>query len=163
MYVKGFKTFNHDMTNRYGVKFEIGKLYISSGFVRFKYNGFHLCNNFEDTLRYFDAFNEQVNICSVLGYGDIDVYNDEYYGYYDMYAVQKLYIDSILSRDSILKMAKELPNYRLQRFVSLYKLTEEEIDFLKPYTDDVGNAIEYYQHQKINVYEGSDNSGKNNS
>lgn len=164
MCVEGFKAFNNDMTNRYGMKFETGKIYLSKdSIVKFRNGGFHLCKNFEDTLRYFDAFNEQINICSVLGFGNTDIYNDEYYGYYDMYAVQKLYIIKMLSRDEILQMAKELSEFRLERFVSLYKLSKEEIEFLKPYPTTVFDAIEFYQYGNQKVYERSDNSGKNNS
>lgn len=163
MFITGYKAFNKDMTNRYGTKFLIGILYTSNGIVKFKNNGFHLCKNFEDTLRYFDAFNEQINICKVSGFGNIDKYNNEYYGYLDMYAVEKLYIDKLLNRNEILEMAKDLPNYRLEKFVSLYKLTQEEIDFLKPFSDDVDSAIKYYQYRNNKVYERSGYNGKNNS
>ncbi len=58
----GYKCFNSDLTNRYGSKFEVGKTYHAKGDIKFgnNGNGFHMCKNMEDTLRYFDAFNDNV-------------------------------------------------------------------------------------------------------
>ena len=159
MYVRGFKAFNSDMTNRYGIKFEVGCVYLSNDIVKFRTSGFHLCKNFEDTLRYFDAMNGQINICSVVGFGDVDKYNDEYYGYYDMYSAQKMYIHKILSREDIIKMAKDLNDIRLERFVSLYKLTDSELEYLKPYSDKVEDAIKYHQYGDSKVYKRRCNNG----
>ena len=57
--------FNDDLTNRYGTKFEVGKTYHANGDIKFGNdgNGFHMCKNIEDTLRYFDAFNDNIRIC----------------------------------------------------------------------------------------------------
>ena len=60
----GYKCFNENLINRYGTKFEIGKIYHANGNIKFgnKGNGFHLCKNLEDTLRYFKSFNYKINI-----------------------------------------------------------------------------------------------------
>ena len=91
MEVKGYKAFNKGLTNRYGRKFELGKKYSTTGEISFGNdgNGFHFCKNIEDTLRYFDAVNDEISICEVKGSGDRILKEDEYYGYYEMYIVEK--------------------------------------------------------------------------
>ena len=100
MEVRGFKCFKSGLINLYGTKFEVGKLYIMPGAIKFGLdgNGFHLCKRMEDTLRYYDAMHEEVDICEVVGSGKISESFDEYYGYYDMYAVSKLEILKKLTR-----------------------------------------------------------------
>lgn len=97
----GYKCFNDDLTNRYGTKFEVGKTYHANGDIKFGNdgNGFHMCKNIEDTLRYFDAFNDNIRICLVYGFGEFNEYDDEYNGYYDMYSYEYLTILKELSRE----------------------------------------------------------------
>ena len=61
----GFKVFDYGLINRYGFKYELNKTYHTDGELRFGIdgNGFHMCKNIEDTLRYFDAFNDNIRIC----------------------------------------------------------------------------------------------------
>ena len=162
--VSGFKAFNEDYTNRYGQVFEPGKLYESfDEVIKFQKTGFHFCKNLEDTLRYYDGFSE-VKIAKVVGIGNIDEYEDDYYGYYDMYSSEKLYILYFLSReeiyDYILRIAEKGPFYvdRVIRFVSGFKITnEEKIQLLSAVKDQyqkqrLVKAIKYYQEGKINIY-----------
>ena len=102
----GYKCFNEDLTNRYGAEFKVGKTYHVSGNIKFGNdgNGFHMCKNMEDTLRYFDAFNGNVRICLVYGFGKSNKYNDEYNGFYD--------------NDNILKCIK----YYQENMEDVYKL-----------------------------------------
>ena len=60
--IEGYKCFSEGLVNRYGVKFEIGKIYHTENEVKYQYNGFHMCANLEDTLRYFDAMDDTVDI-----------------------------------------------------------------------------------------------------
>lgn len=71
MSVIGYKCFHEDLTNRYGIHFKVGHIYFAQDLVQFGNfgNGFHLCKNMEDTLRYFDAMNQAVCICKVKGSG----------------------------------------------------------------------------------------------
>ena len=73
MEIIGYKCFNKDLLNRYGKKFRLGKIYITEGSIKFgnSGNGFHLCKNMENTFRYFDAMNENVDICKVRASGVI--------------------------------------------------------------------------------------------
>ena len=157
MEVVGYKCFNSNITNRYGMKFEIGKIYFTKGIVKFGINGngFHLCKNIEDTLRYFDAINSQVNICIVKGSKNIITYFDEYNGYYDMFAVEQLEIIKKITRKEIIDIAINLNNIRVKRFISGYRLDKNEIELFKNKFEkdkDVLNVIAYYQEEKLDVY-----------
>ena len=90
-------------TNHYGKKFEVGKIYIAPGIIKFgtNGNGFHMCRNMEDTFRYFDT--ENMTVCKVIGSGEMDEGFDHYYGFYEMYAVKRLKILKELSRLEIIE------------------------------------------------------------
>lgn len=125
MIVRGYKCFNEDFTNRYGMKFEIGKIYIADKNTKVK--KFHLCKNLEDTFRYFDALNNDVRICEVIGDGEVSVYSEKYQGYYDMYSVSQLEIKKELTHDEIISYGLNLDSNKVKRFIEGFKLTEEEM------------------------------------
>ena len=146
------------MTNRYGKTLEVGKAYSTNGEAKFGNdgNGFHFCKNLEDTLRYFDAFNNEVNICYVRGFGDIATYEDEYNGYYDMYSSTNIEILKKLERDEIINYVINLPEYRVSRFISLFKLTNDEIELFREKFKNsyiVNDMISYYQLKDKDVFE----------
>ena len=156
MEIFGYKCFNKDLTNNYGKKFSVGKIYITSGAIKFgnNGNGFHLCKNIEDTFRYFDT-EEGVNICEVIGRGNYKKYNDNYNGYYDMYCVEQLEILKLLSREEIINIGLNLTDIRALRFVSTFHLTEEEINLFKEkYKDSTSvlDAIAYHRENDKDVY-----------
>ena len=156
--VIGYKAFNSDLTNRYGLKFKVGKIYFSTGAISFgnNGNGFHLCKNIEDTFRYFDA--EKITICKVIGSGLFAKNNsqeDDYYDFDDMYSVEKLIILKKLTRIEIIQEGLKLDEHRAKRFVFLFPLTEDEIILFKEKFKDypmVIDAIAYYQENDKTVY-----------
>lgn len=153
----GYKCFNKDMTNNYGVKFEVGKTYTVNEPIIFglKGNGFHIAERLEDTLRYFDADKEEISICLVKGKDKIVESSDEYYGYYNLYAVQTLEILKKLSREEIIKIALSLYETRLIRFISTFKLSKEEIELFKEIYKNNFNIIsyiEYYQENDMDAF-----------
>jgi hypothetical protein len=151
MVIKGYKAINNDCSNRYGFKFEVGKTYFKDGEIKFgnNGNGFHLCLNIEDTLRYFDFFNERCLICEVEGSGEVKEFEDTYNDYYDMYVVSNIKITKIMSRKDILdEVLKSLNEIRICRFISGYKLTSNEIrKIIKKYYNNptILKYIDYYQ------------------
>ncbi len=157
MYIIGYKCFNENLTNKYGFKFEIGKLYTAHGTIKFgnNGNGFHLCKNMEDTLRYFDAFKNSVTIAEVLGSGKIVESFDDYYEYYNMYVTEKLRILKILTREEIINIELELNLDRVERFLSGFKLSKEEIELFKNKFNNnqtILQYIEYYQKGNIDAF-----------
>lgn len=129
----GYKCFNKGLVNRYGIKFEIGKIYHCDKEIKFGNDGhgFHVCKRLEDTLRYFDAMQAEVDICLVECYGKCDEQADDYYGYYDMYSFEYMIIKKILTREEIINYGLSLSGEQVERFISLFKLTKEEIDIFK--------------------------------
>jgi len=163
MEVVGYKCFALDadgnLINRYGSTFCVGNDYHADGDIKFgNYgNGFHMCQNFEDTFRYFDCCEEMYGVpygiilCKVVGSGDIDCYEDDYYGFYNMYAVSDLRILSIVSKKELIQMADNLNDERLKRFINLFGLVPQKYNyFLSKYEGNnlVTKHIKYYK----NVY-----------
>ena len=147
---KAYKCFDKGLKNRYGDTFEIGKVYHASKDIKYGINGngFHVCLNMEDTLRFFDALNEEVDICEVSCFGKSQRKDDEYYGYYDMYCVENIIINRILERNEIIEHALDLSYNQAIHFISTYRLITEEIELFKEKNKNnltIMNYIRYYQ------------------
>lgn len=94
----GYKVFNKGLTGNYGNTYELNKNYFYEGNIKFKHSGFHFCEHLEDTLRYYNSFESDIEICLIKAFGTIVTYNDEYYGYYDMHSssnfiILKVYLE----------------------------------------------------------------------
>ena len=157
MIIIGYKCFNKDLINQYGFQYEIGKTYTVSGELKFgnNGNGFHFCRNLEDTLRYYDALKNNVDICLVIGSGNIITFEDNYYGYYDMYASENISIVKKLTRNEIIMYGYNLSEPRVNRFIAGYQLTEEEKEMFKSKFNrrsEVINTIEYYQEGNLDAF-----------
>lgn len=116
---------------------------------------YHMCQNFEDTLRYFDAMRKMVTICAVVGSGTITEAYDDYYGWYNMYAVSDIDIKQKLSRNEIISMALSLSENRVMRFLQLYKLSPIELILFKETFSSsykVQDCISYYQENDLDTY-----------
>lgn len=157
MEVHGFKAFNYDMTNRYGVLFEEGKTYtvnppISYGIFG---NGIHFAKRLEDTLRFVDGMREEVKIAMVTGSGDIISIDDLNNGYDDLFVAERIVIDKILTREEVIKIMLNKGSLFAARFISGYRLNLDEIAEFKErfFNDDIVlNAISYYQDGDLDVY-----------
>lgn len=145
MEINGFKAFNSDRTNRYGMLFEEGKEYSISGNVSFglKGNGFHMCSKIVDVFRYVDAIDEEVAVAKVIGSGKKQRFNDEYEGYYDMYACEKLKIVKFLTREEILAYVIKSSEFDIIKFLKTFRLNEDEI---KLFLELFGNEIQIRNH-----------------
>jgi hypothetical protein len=147
MAIEGYKAFYHDMTNNYGMKFEVGKSYHMDGPIKFgpKGNGFHMCTNMEDTCRYIE--DPDMKIARVKGFGTITEGFDDYNEYYDMYAVSDITICNLVLREEVIKHILECNELRACRFINTgFMLTEKEIEqFRRRYRNAsiVDNCIRY--------------------
>lgn len=156
--INGYKCFKKGLINSYGVSFQVGETYRSTGKIVFGVdgNGFHMCERLEDTLRFFDTFQEDVDICSVVGFGNYIKRSDKYNDYYDMYVVENIRIVRKLTREEIVLYGLNLPEMRLIRFLSLFKLDDiEKKLFLEKFNGDrlVNEYIDYYQNNKKDAFE----------
>ena len=127
--IHGFKCFKKGLETRYGQKMELNKIYTFEGSPIFRSSGYHMCENMEDTFRYFDCFEEEVDVCKVIGYPEYQKYEDEYYGFYDMYSCQGIELVEKLIRKQIIEMADNMCDFRFIRFINLYPLTHEELEY----------------------------------
>ena len=156
--IRGFKAFDSNMNNRYGKHFKEGEKYsvLGPSVYGTQGNGFHFCERLEDTLRYVDGMSDNIQIAEVVGFGDVVESFDNYYGYYDMYVASNIQIVRVLSREEIICNGLNMPEYRSERFVKGYRLTDYEIDLFKSAfreNDNVLRAIAYYQEGDGKAYE----------
>ncbi len=159
MQKEGFKAFNKNMTNQYGLQFEEGKTYsIPDNMILTKGTngtGFHYTPYLEDTLRYVNGMLEEIKIARVTAGKEIITFDDEYNGYYDISAARELTIDHIMTREEILNHMLKQSDFSLIRFVQGYKLTKEEInEIIKKfhYNPALSLAIDYYQNGNHEAY-----------
>ncbi len=152
--VIGYKAFNN-MQDRFGNSYQLDVTYEVSGPVKFRKNGFHFCKNIEDVFRYYDGFDDNTIVCLVEGFGELDEYEDEMNEYFDMYSSSKLKILKILSRDEVLQIALSNGVISMLRFISGYKLTDEEINIIldRYHETLVEDYISYYQRGNKEVFQ----------
>lgn len=148
--ILGYKCFNKGLVNNYGKQFKVGAIYHTNGDVSFgnNGNGFHMCERLQDTLKFFDTFNNEVDICEVIGYGKCVKRDDEFYDFFDMYCCENIKIVKKLSRDEIVLYGLNLDEINVLRFISLYKLnSDEELLFREKFKSNslVNKYIDYYQ------------------
>ena len=150
----GYKAFDENLINRYGKEFELEKEYTIDGEIKFGSNGFHFCTYLEYTLRYVDGSNAVITIVESLG--DLQKYDDEYNGYYDMFVTNKIKIIKVLTKEDILKYMFKLPEFRIIRLISLYfQFSEDDLQMLEMLylnNDNVMKAIRYYQRNELDAY-----------
>lgn len=162
-----YKAFNEGLVNRYGDKFEIGKIYQVNGNIKWgnEGNGFHMCGYFENCFRYFDS--EICELAMVRGFGEMQCYDDEYNAYYNMYVCEGMEILKVLTHEEIIDAALNLYTYRIENFLKTFKLSIEEIEVFKDVygkDDRVLDFISYYQEdnkdafvKKRGIYNGRNN------
>lgn len=157
----GYKAFEEELVNRYGQRFEIGKEYKIEGPLVFSFNakghghGFNFCANLEDTLRYVDG--SKAIIALVEAIGNLKKYDDEYYGYYDMFITDQIKLIKVLTLEEVFEYACNLSEERLVRMIRDYnQFTSEEILFFKVKfhtSRHVLEMIDYYCKDETDVKE----------
>lgn len=122
--INGFKAFEKGLKTRQGDILELDKMYQIEGTPIFSSCGYHMCQNLEDTLRYFDP--QLIEICRAEGYPEYVEYYDDYTGSGKMYSCQKIVLTQILTPEEIIEEAKKMANFRFKKFAAFYPLTEEQ-------------------------------------
>ena len=174
MEIIGYKAFYKDKTNRYGMLFEEGEKYSCSGELKFGNdgNGFHFCTHLSDVFRYYSS--EDCVVARVVGSGSYLAYNDEYYGYYDMYVTSELEIKNYMTREEVISEMLGASEYDVLKFIKTFKLLpHENIMFINAFYDKtvLYENLLYYQLNVKNIFGKNDgpilrkviNNGQNNS
>lgn len=154
--IYGYKAFNSDGTNMNNKTFLPGIVYHCDGKISFgPYgNGYHFALRLEDTIRYCDYDNllRQPVIASVVGSGTIVEGEDLYNGYFDLYSASDIEIIKYLTRQEIIDYALNLDELRLMRFLSLFKLNEDEYKLFEGKSKCIDDTIAYYQKRELDTY-----------
>lgn len=154
--ISGYKAFNSDYTNMHGKVFEEGKVYQTSKNIQFYKSGYHICEHLPHVYRYYYPV-EEVKVARVLASGKYHyIEYDDYKGIYDLYSVEKIYIEHFLTREEIIdKILADIPHNQ-EIFLQYAKLTEEELSkfILKNYNDfNFMRCLLYTQLGYKNIYE----------
>ena len=83
------------------------------------------------------------------------LFEDNYYGYYDMYSVEKIKIIKRLSREEIINIILSSYEFKVIRFIQGYKLLPQELELFKikfANNTSIMNAISYYQEGNLDIY-----------
>lgn len=157
---QGFKAFNKDMTNQYGLQFKEQKTYQIPDHIPLtkgvKGTGFHYTPYLEDTLRYVEGLTDEIKIAQVTAIGEVITFDDEYNGYYDISAARKLTINHILTREEIINHMLTKGEFSILRFIKGYKLTPQEIEQITnkfKINPTINLAIDYYQNNDHEAYQ----------
>lgn len=151
--MKGYKVLNKGLVNRYGYQYELNKKYILNGELKWSENGFHFCTYPEDCLRYIDGFNDEFDMTEIEAGGSIQQYDDDYYGYYDMYASSEMTITKVLSREEFISLVVNSKNEnRVKRLINTVKLNEDEINLINAFYPKLKPYIDYYQYKDENAF-----------
>jgi len=143
--IHGYKSFASDGTNIALDTMPPGD-YFYNGTIKYRKSGFHFAKNLEDTIRYSGTSTPL--IAEVIGYGIIDEGEDEYYGYYDLYAASNIKIIRYLTRDEIIEYALNLNFNRMKRFIIGFELTNKELDLFVEKNKLIEKVIEDYELRK---------------
>jgi len=142
--IRGYKAYYKGLINQFGEKHEIGHIYTTEE-VAYEKSGFYFCPYLEDTLRFYNGLEEEIDIALVEGFGQIREFYDDYYETAS-FASTGLRVLSVLTREEIIRYALKLNELRLHKFIAGYRLTEPEIEIFRKKGTSVEDYIEFYQH-----------------
>lgn len=134
-------------------RYEINTPYHQDGKIVFSKNGFHSCTNMVDTLMYAPGTRNNLEIARVKIWGEVKKCDDEYRGCYDIYVSSDMSIINFLTKEEIVNIATSLNQYDLLRFISKYRLDENDIDLFEGKSIITDLFIDYYQRGNKNAFE----------
>ncbi len=153
--IDGYKAFNENRTNNYGMIFKENEIYSTSKNIKFglKGEGYHFAKNIEDTFRYIND-KKHIEIAKVTALGNVITVNDEFYGYYDLYVTNILKVDKFWTREEILSLIISKGENAICRFIITgFKLTEKELEILYELNNEtVDKYIEFYYKNNKDVF-----------
>ena len=144
--MKGYKAFENGLTTTHGFTYELGEKYYQEGEIKWQKNGFHFCENPEDSLRYIDAFNNDYTIAEVEGSGEVLVRADEYEEFFNLYVASEITIKRIVPREEVFADVISSSQDRTKRLIVLSKLNEDEKEIIRELYPELSGTINYYQN-----------------
>lgn len=141
--IRGYKAYKKGLINQFGEQHEIGQIYETDDII-YEKKGFYFCPYLEDTLRFYNGLEEDIDIAIVEGYGRIREFYDSYYDIASI-ASTGLRVLSVLTREEIINYALKLNELRMCKFLAGYRLSPEEIELFKNKGERVTSYIEFYQ------------------
>lgn len=133
MEIRGYKAFHHGLLNKYGMEFELGKIYCKdASTLKFgeSGHGYHLAESLADTFRFFNPIHEN-DYCEVVASGKILRVDNHLYHSAPMYVAEKLQIVKILSREDILQLVGCADMDEIRRYLALFPFQKMELEWLK--------------------------------
>lgn len=148
--IKGFKAFDRNIENlNEGIL--VSSIKYNEDLINSK---FSFAKNMEDSLKFqVNAVNkENPIIAQVTGIGDTKRIDSEYYEFFNLYNSKDILIDKIFTEKEIIEQALNLSQDRMERFVSMYHLTDEQMQLFKNRHINVDLAMLYFQKNILDVY-----------
>ena len=154
--LKGYKAFNANMTNKNGVKFEVGETYTENNcIVSFNVDesGFMFCERLEDTI-FFAPDRDNIAFAEITALGEIVEGESGQGTYEDIYTTNKMRVDRVIPREEVIEIFLNMRNTeRLTRFIQMFNLTPEELAmFYERYVTSVKPTIPVIQEDGTLVY-----------
>ena len=165
MEVKGYKAFKGDLKNKYGEPFEMNVVYSKDpDKLKFGENGhgFHMTAKLADTFRFFNPCLDNV-YCEVIGFGKIVQQDDHLYDSDSMYAVEKIKIVKVLSREDIFQYVCQADEAEFRRCLALFPFTKDELEQLRLVVIQKGTVYEELFQDAKKYQTGDASSFKRNS
>lgn len=141
--VQGYKAYKKGLINQLGEKHEIGQVYSIPGFSHSN-EGLCFSRNIEDTLRYYNGLEEELDIALVEGIGEIHEFYDDYYETTSL-APAGLRPLRVLSRTEIIDYALRLDEARMCKMIAGYRFNDGELILFEDKGEKVNDYIDFYQ------------------
>ena len=140
--IYGYKAFHEGLINQEGEKFFEGETNYKDGKGYFYDRKYLFCEKLEDALSFVDSFENEIEVAKV---SSVDVTGDVLSSPFDgslRYISSSLKIEKILLRKEIIDLM--LKEGEMTKFITLYKLSDEEIEYIKSKYDGSIDFISRY-------------------
>lgn len=140
--IYGYKAFHEGLINQEGEKFFEGETNYKDSKGYFCDRRYLFCEKLEDALSFVNSFEDEIEVAKV---SSIDVTGDLLSSPFDgslRYVSTSLKIEKVLSRKEIIDLM--LKEGEMTKFITLYQLSDEEIEYIKSKYDGSIDFISRY-------------------
>ena len=136
--VYGYKAFYKGLIDKGGEKFIEGETNHKDSNGYFYIRKYLFCEKLEDALSFVDSFENEIEVAKVSSTDASDGLLSSPFGGTARYTSSSLKIEKVLSRKEIIDSV--LLDGEMDRFISLYKLSDDEIEYI---LDKYDGSIDY--------------------